>query len=71
METKDYNLKNLINRGLTPEEANTFLELLNKFKPTKDDIEGFEEEMNNAIPFEGGIGFTEALTGLKKAAGGY
>jgi len=52
-------------RGLSNEEAETFMSILNKINPTKEDIEGFDIEMGNGIPFEGGMGFTEALTGLK------
>jgi len=55
----------LLDRGLNEAEADQFLNLLAKIKPTEADLEGFDVEMESGIPFEGGMGFTEALTGLK------
>lgn len=57
--------KQLTDRGLTPLESEIFIELLEKLKATPEDIEAFYTEMEQVIPFEGGMGFTEALTGLK------
>ncbi len=67
MEPKKENIMSLIERGLSEEESKTFLDLLNKIKLTDEDINGFYQEMEEGIPFEGGMGFTEALTGLKEA----
>lgn len=58
-------LLTLRKRGLTDEEAKTFLVLLDKVKLTQEDIDAFESEMNEGIPFEGGMSFSEALTALK------
>jgi hypothetical protein len=66
---RKYNLETLTQRGLTETEANVFLDLLEKIKPTDEDLEGFYTEMENGIPFEGGMGFSEALTGLKESMG--
>ena len=59
--------ENLINRGLSEAEADQFLALLDKVKSTEEDLSGFDHEMSEGIPFEGGMGFTEALTGMKIA----
>lgn len=66
---RKYNLETLTQRGLTETEANVFLDLLEKINPTDEDLEGFYTEMENGIPFEGGMGFSEALTGLKESMG--
>lgn len=58
-------LLTLTKRGLTDDEAKTFLDLLDKVKLTQEDINAFESEMNEGIPFEGGMSFSEALTALK------
>lgn len=57
-------IKILMERGLSKKEANRFMELLHVMIPTKEDTDNFYKEMEEAIPFEGGMGFTEALTGL-------
>lgn len=56
--------KAIIDRGLTPDESKIFMGLLDKLKPNETDMKAFEHEMCEGIPFEGGMGFTEALTGL-------
>jgi hypothetical protein len=61
----EYNVKALRERGLSADEALAFINLLNKITPTKEDTKGFYTEMDEGIPFEGGMGFTEALTGIK------
>ena len=61
----DNNMIDLIERGLSDEEAKIFLGLLRKISLTKKDYEDFDSVMENDIPFEGGMSFTEALTGLK------
>lgn len=66
---RKFNLESLMRRGLTETEANIFLDLLKKVKLTDEDLEGFYTEMENGIPFEGGMGFSEALTGLKESMG--
>ena len=63
--TQLFNQKNLEARGLSEAEAEQFMQLLDKVKPTEKDLEGFDKEMAEGVPFEGGMGFTEALTGLK------
>jgi len=66
---RKFNLESLTQRGLTETEANIFLDLLKKVKLTDEDLDGFYEEMDSGIPFEGGMGFSEALTGLKESMG--
>lgn len=65
MKNKEIYVKVLQERGLSKSEAETFMDLLNKINPTKEDFDSFEYEMNQGICFEGGMGFTEALAGLK------
>lgn len=60
-----YNLKSIQARGLNEIEAKQFMELLDKVQPTEEDTKSFYKEMAEGIPFEGGMGFTEALTGMK------
>ena len=67
MDSKTIDLKSLVDRGLTEAEAEQFYSLLEKVKPTAEDEAAFDHECDEAIPFEGGAGFTEALTGLKRA----
>jgi len=57
-------MKALQERGLSEDEARIFLNLMVKVKPTQKDEEAYTHECNEAIPFEGGMGFTEALTAL-------
>jgi hypothetical protein len=66
LKVKESNFKALLERGLNQKEAEQFMGLLEKITPTNSDIEGFYEEMEQSIPFEGGMGFVEALTGLKE-----
>ena len=54
----------LIKRGLNEAEANTLYNLLKKIKLTEGDKAGFNHELEQGIPFEGGMGFSEALTAL-------
>lgn len=61
----DY-IEELTSRGLTNNEATLFHELLKKIILTEEDIQDYETELDHSpIPFEGGMGFIEALTGLK------
>ena len=64
---KETNFKSLLDRGLTEDEAKQFTTLLEKLTPTQEDIDAFYREMEQGIPFEGGMCFTEALTGLKES----
>lgn len=59
-------LNELIDRGLTQVEAKLFYDLLMKIKLPEDDIANFNWIIeNDPIPFEAGMGFSDALTGLK------
>mgnify|MGYP003344131537 CR=1 FL=1 len=60
-------VESLLDRGLTEDEAKQFTPLLEKLTPTQEDIDAFYREMEQGIPFEGGMCFTEALTGLKES----
>ena len=54
----------LLRFGLSKTECKVFIELLNKMNIPKEDLDNFESEMEEAIPFEGGMCFNEALVGL-------
>ena len=58
----------LLKANLVEDEINSFISILNKIKIPEEWIDSFYNEMDNEIPFEGGIGFSEALTGLKISA---
>ena len=60
-------IKSLQERNLTLKEAVEFIRLLCKIKPTAEDEESYDTESEEGIPFEGGMGFTEALTALVRA----
>lgn len=64
---RENHFNTLVERGLNKVEAETFINLIDKLAPTNSDIEGFHRELESSIPFEGGMGFTEALTGLKSS----
>lgn len=66
MET-NYELEALLGGGLTKKEALKIYALLKKVQLAKEDVDYFEKEMNAAIPFEGGMSFSEALIGLRLA----
>lgn len=50
-------------------DIDLFIELLDKIKIPEDWVESFYESLEgeDSIPFEGGMGFSEALTGLKES----
>ena len=54
----------LLEFGLNKEESKVFLSLLDKMKIPKHQYDNFMNEMEEGIPFEGGMCFNEALTGL-------
>lgn len=53
--------------NLSINEAELFYTLSCKIKPPKEEIDAFYTEMNNGIPFEGGMGTTEAIVGLSES----
>lgn len=57
----------LTKSNLSVGEAEIFYILSHKIKPPKEEIEAFYNEMNNDIPFEGGMGTTEAIVGLAES----
>lgn len=57
----------LIKSNLSIGEAELFYTLSCKIKPPKEEIEAFYREMDNSIPFEGGMGTTEAIVGLTES----
>lgn len=67
MTRQDMHFADLVSRGLSETEANQFMALLNKIELTDEDVTDFNFTMNSPIPFEGGMGFTEGLTGMKLA----
>lgn len=61
----DINNRKVLNEmGLTNAETNAFLRLLNKMVLPEKYESSFNIEMEADISFEGGIGFSEALTGM-------
>ncbi len=57
----------LTKSNLSIGEAELFYTLSCKIKPPKEEIEAFYIEMDNSIPFEGGMGTTEAIVGLTES----
>jgi hypothetical protein len=57
----------LVKSNLSIEEAEIFYSLSCKIKPPIEEIDAFYREMENGIPFEGGIGTTEAIVGLTES----
>ena len=62
---KQHQVKKLTKSGLTQLEAEIFIALTNKIKPSQKELESFINEYESDIPFEGGIGFMEAIIGLQ------
>ena len=54
--------------GLTPQESEEFIKLINKLNIPKSWIDNFYKEWDDScvIPFEGGMFFSEALVALKE-----
>ena len=57
----------LTKSNLSIGEAELFYTLSCKIKPPKEEIESFYREMDNGMPFEGGMGTTEAIVGLSES----
>lgn len=59
----------LIKSNLSIDEAKLFYTLSCKIKPPKEEIDAFYREMGSdiGIPFEGGMGTTEAIVGLTES----
>jgi len=57
----------LTKSNLSIGEAELFYTLSCKIKPPKEEIDAFYKEMDNGIPFEGGMGTTEAIVGLTES----
>lgn len=57
----------LVKSNLSIGEAELFYILSCKIRPPKEEIDAFYTEMDNGIPFEGGIGTTEAIVGLTES----
>ena len=53
--------------GLSNDDIELFFKLLNKIIIPEEWIDAFYHTMEDSIPFEGGMGFSEALTGLKES----
>lgn len=51
--------------GLNQEEAERFVELVQKMNIPEDEIQAFEDQFDLPTPFEGGICVSEALIALK------
>jgi hypothetical protein len=57
----------LTKSNLSIDEAELFYTLSCKIKPPEEEIDAFYKEMENSIPFEGGMGATEAIVGLTES----
>ncbi len=57
----------LTKSNLSIGEAELFYSLSCKIKPPEEEIEAFYTEMDNGIPFEGGMGTIEAIVGLTES----
>lgn len=57
----------LTKSNLSINEAELFYTLSCKIQPPQKEIESFYTEMENGIPFEGGMGTTEAIVGLTES----
>lgn len=60
-----YDYQSLKQFGLDKKDAELFLSLLNKMIISEEDKKSFYNTMDSEIPFEGGMGFSEALIGLR------
>lgn len=65
--TKENIISFLTKSNLSIDEAEIFYNLSCKIKPPKEEIEAFYTEMDNSIPFEGGMRTTEAIVGLTES----
>ena len=57
------NLELLKYLGLNEADSIVFYDLLRELKPPKTDVDAFYKEMEEGVPFEGGMGLGEALVG--------
>ena len=64
-----YTKENLKLCGLEDGDIDLFIKLLDKIKIPEDWIESFYQSLEgeDSIPFEGGMGFSEALVGMKES----
>lgn len=53
--------------GLDTTDIIALERILTKIDPPIEEIKSFDKECQDSIPFEAGMGFTEALIGLKQA----
>ena len=53
--------KSLLLFGLTEDEANTFVTLVNKLVIPEDEFAAIDQEFESGLPFEGGMASGEAL----------
>lgn len=58
------NKNTLLRFGLSSDESDIFQSLLKKMTIPEDCLNAFYNELDEAIPFEGGMCFNEALVGL-------
>ena len=70
MKPYDIISEQLTSMGLSPYEAREFIKLAKKINPTEKQQEAFGRELNQAIPFEGGMGFSESVVAMKRAMSG-
>ena len=61
-------IKHLTGMGLSMADATAFLKTLLKIKPTGEDEAAFDRECENAMPFEGGMSFVEAIVTLRRVS---
>ena len=65
--SKQHNEKILNLCGLSNNDIELFFKLLDKIIIPEEWIDAFYRTMEDSIPFEGGMGFSEALVGVKES----
>ncbi len=56
----------LLKWGMSSRDITSLFRIVHKFKPPEEQVNSFYKEMEQGIPFEGGMGFLEAMIGLKE-----
>lgn len=62
MKNKEYFINRVKDFGLTEEESIVFVNLIEKLKPLKKQLNHINKEYNKSLPFEGGYMTDEILT---------
>jgi hypothetical protein len=64
-QSTNYEIKLLIDRQLTYDEAVQLIHLIKRLKFSKKELNDYEQAYEEPIPFEGGITLEEALIGAQ------